>query len=299
MKTASQTLIDFLNSSQQMTVVDLYTFSILRHSYPDGGSLTAYYNDYRYCTWDQAITVGGLTYSATGVLLERDRVRTMIGVEVDTLNIRAFASGSMNVEGVPFLQACAQGTLDGAIVKLERAFMDGTTIKGNVVVFSGRVAQVNTSRSAAEITVNSDLELLNIKMPRNLYQTSCQHTLYDAGCTASRATYTKSATINTTGGMPTTTRFSLAGTSMPASGYYDLGAVIFTSGDLDGTMSTIKSWDGTTVTLVNPLPSVPVISGTVKIYPGCDKTQTTCAGRFNNLPNYRGFPFIPVPETSA
>lgn len=279
-----------------MTVVDLYTFSVLKHSYPVGGSLTPYYVEYRYNTWDKDVTVNGNVFSSTGAFMERDRVRTIIGVEVDTLNIRAFASDTMTLDGYPFLKACAMGSLDGALVKLERAFFNGTTLVGTIVVFSGRVAQVNTSRSVAEITVNSDLELLNIKMPRNLYQPSCQHTLYDSGCAANRNSFAASVTVNLSIGTPTTTKFAISGTSQ-ASGYYSLGAMVFTSGALNGTLATVKSWDGTYVTLVKPLPNIPTNGTTARIYPGCDKTQTTCANRFGNLANYSGFPYIPVPET--
>jgi hypothetical protein len=34
-------------------------------------------------------------------------------------------------------------------------------------------------------------------------------------------------------------------------------------------------------------------------YPGCDRLQATCSGKFANLPNFRGCPFIPVPETAV
>jgi hypothetical protein len=34
-------------------------------------------------------------------------------------------------------------------------------------------------------------------------------------------------------------------------------------------------------------------------YPGCDKTQTTCASnKFSNLVNFEGFPYVPAPETA-
>lgn len=33
------------------------------------------------------------------------------------------------------------------------------------------------------------------------------------------------------------------------------------------------------------------------IYPGCDKQQSTCSAKFNNLIHFRGFPY--VPENSA
>ena len=46
-----------------------------------------------------------------------------------------------------------------------------------------------------------------------------------------------------------------------------------------------------------PLPNVPAVGDTFSVFPGCDKTKTTCAGKFSNIARFRGFPFVPVPET--
>jgi hypothetical protein len=43
---------------------------------------------------------------------------------------------------------------------------------------------------------------------------------------------------------------------------------------------------------------VPAPGDTFIAYPGCDKTQSTCSGKFSNLVNFGGSPYIPVPETS-
>jgi hypothetical protein len=33
------------------------------------------------------------------------------------------------------------------------------------------------------------------------------------------------------------------------------------------------------------------------VYPGCDKQQATCRGKFANLARFRGQPYVPAPET--
>jgi uncharacterized phage protein (TIGR02218 family) len=35
------------------------------------------------------------------------------------------------------------------------------------------------------------------------------------------------------------------------------------------------------------------IGDTFDVTAGCDKSLATCRGRFNNVPNFRGFPYIP------
>jgi len=37
-----------------------------------------------------------------------------------------------------------------------------------------------------------------------------------------------------------------------------------------------------------------VVGKQVIVYAGCDKTPQTCKNKFNNLQNFRGFPYIPV-----
>ena len=43
--------------------------------------------------------------------------------------------------------------------------------------------------------VLSALELLNIQMPRNVYQSVCLHTVYDGGCALVKATYTVTGSV--------------------------------------------------------------------------------------------------------
>ena len=45
-----------------------------------------------------------------------------------------------------------------------------------------------------------------------------------------------------------------------------------------------------------PLPFAPSPGDAFTVYAGCDHTQGTCQGRFNNLANFRGFPYVPPPE---
>jgi len=47
------------------------------------------------------------------------------------------------------------------------------------------------------------------------------------------------------------------------------------------------------------LPFAPAAGDVFTAYPGCDKTQATCASpKFSNLVNFEGFPYVPAPETA-
>ncbi len=292
---------EFLNTAQQFIVCDLWTLYVSNPAWNDVEGLTNYSIPYRYTTWDKDVTLYDEagnpidTWVATGPLIERDRVRSVIGVEVDRLQMRVYANDTMLIRGRPFLQAAVRGDLDGCRVELERAFFDSSMqIKGVLKMFAGRLAPSKVSRSVAEFEIAADLELLNIQMPRNLYQAGCQNTLYDAGCKVSQVDVARDGTV---GAGATTTTFSASMSPSAAAGTLDLGGVLFTSGALEGVVCTIKSWDGATVSLINPLPFAPAAGDTFKAWYGCNKTTDACTNKFNNVVNFRGFPFVPVPET--
>ena len=182
MKPASTALQNLL-ASRHFYAADLYTFSLV-----GGGVL-------RLCAGDRDITASGNRFSAQGPRIDRKdnkaKCHWKIGVEVDTLVFDVLPQPGDLVNGQPFLAACVQGVFDGAELTLERAFMAnyGDTSVGTVVLFAGRVAEIDLGRAVATFTINSHLELLNQKLPRNLWQPGCVNSLGDASCGVDLAAY--------------------------------------------------------------------------------------------------------------
>jgi uncharacterized phage protein (TIGR02218 family) len=72
------------------------------------------------------------------------------------------------------------------------------------------------------------------------------------------------------------------------------GRLWFTDGPLAGTDPVeIFSVSGSTITLFEPLPSLPVVGNAVTLKEGCDGTVQMCRDRFSNAINHRGFPAVP------
>ena len=59
----------------------------------------------------------------------------------------------------------------------------------------------------------------------------------------------------------------------------------------------VKLFASGTFTLLYPLPAPCANGDTFDAYPGCDKLEATCISKFNNKPNFGGYPFVPTPET--
>jgi uncharacterized phage protein (TIGR02218 family) len=294
MKAASSQLLALL-ASRQFYSADLYQFSLI-------GGTNLYY-----CGGDQDIVWNAITWSSgqrgtnSGPFFDRKdnkaKCHWKVGVEVDTLVFDCIPGGA-TIGGESFLSFVRQGGFDGAELTLYRAFMPtyGNTADGTVIMFVGRVAEVDASRSMATFTVNSHLELLNQNMPRNLYQSGCVNTLFDASCTLNMASFGVSGTVASG-----STASALNATLVQATGYFNLGQVTFTGGTNNGYSRTVQTHvhgSPSTVSLISPFPSPPAPGDTFTIYPGCDKQASTCSVRFQNLINFRGEPWIPQPATS-
>ena len=283
MKDASGTLLSLLGSSAAIFCADLYTFTLRDASV------------YRWTSADIDIVSGGNTFSSLGPLIKRGKVREVIGLEIGTLQITLMRGGTLAFLNQPFPLAAMNGAFDGASVRLERAFMPnfGDMSAGTINRFEGNVAKVTPSSTQIELEVKSALELLNVPLPRNVFMPQCVNTHYDGGCGLSRTTYTVTGTAT---GTPTTTTIPSAVSG--ASGYYKLGVLTMTSGANSGLKRAIKDFSGGTFTLAIPLPDAPSAGDTFTAYPGCDRTQATCTSKFSNSTRFRGFPYVPPPETA-
>ncbi len=279
MKQASSDLIAHLEAGPPFIMTDLFEFSLL-----SGVSL-------RYCSFDVDVVYDGYTYASTGPIVTRSQTRSVVGVEVDTLTLTV-APGPLDlIEGQPWIRAATSGALDGASLSLYRVFFQpDASVVGGVTLFSGQVAELKNSRNSVQITVNSTLQLLNLKMPRNLWQPGCLHTLYDTDCGATRS---GAAATVASGSTAIVLNCGLS----QAARWFDQGYIEFTSGALMGEKRTIKSYTPGTLQLLMPLPAIPVVGAGFTAYPGCDKTQATCQTKFGNLAHFRGFPYIPSADT--
>jgi len=280
MKPAS-TALQSLLATDEFYMADLYTITLLDSTV------------IRLTTADIDIVSGGNIFSSQGPVIERGSVKWQLGLEVDTLEITAYPTADNLVEGEPFLSAVRTGALDGAELQLERAFMPtwGDTSAGTVVLFVGRIGEIEAGRTSAKITVNSHLELLSQQMPRNLYMPGCTHTLFDSGCALLKSNYTASATVQVGA---TISNVPISGTR--PDGYYSLGTLLFTSGANEGLTRTIKYHAGGVLQVLVPLPAAPAAGDTLSVTAGCDKTQATCQSKFSNIANFRGFPYVPAAE---
>lgn len=276
-------LLAFLNSTTQVYMVDLVTVTL------SGGAAI------RYSAGDMAVTINGNTY-ALGPIIKRGETNLSVGIEVDTLDVTFAADASVTINGVPILQFIAAGGLDGARLMLERAFTSapGQPWVGMVALFTGRVSDAQASRYEAPLTVTSDAELLNVMIPRNVYQPGCSNTLFDGTCGLLKSAFAATGTATTA---TDTLRTAFTTGLAQSAAYFALGWAVGLTGANAGIGRTIKTFAAGVIGTVQPWPLAVAVGDTFTVYPGCDKTQATCATKFANVIRFRGQPYVPAPET--
>jgi uncharacterized phage protein (TIGR02218 family) len=282
-KAASPALIALLNSNTQFIMADLYTFTLV------GGSVL------RYSSAPTAVVANGFTF-ALGPKFERSQTRTVIGTQVDELDIRAYPEETDLIGAIPWMQACWQGQLDGALLQLERAFMPsyGVTTPGTVVLFAGRISDIDCSRTCIDMKCRSHLELLNIQMPRRLWQASCSHVFGDAMCQFDRASLalTFAAAAGSTG--------TLIQGAPSSSTPFAQGTIVGVSGVNAGQTRTITGFtSGSVVAVKLAFLATPSAGDGFRLLPGCDHSVATCTSVFANAVHFGGQPYIPTPETAV
>ena len=277
----------------------------------------------RYSTADVDITYGGNLFSSA-LFFDQAGSKAVLhlktGMDTDTWQVHVMpvdidpvtgAAYPIKINNTPWLAAAANGALSGATVDIHRAFWpswpqpwtsplpahtDGSGTFVLVDYFAGRVAAVDVMRNQAVISVNSWLDQFTVMMPRNLWQSACRHNLFDAGCQLVQASFAVNGTSQAG-----STQSSIVTTGLGfTSGYFTLGQVLMTSGLNNGFRRMVKTWDGTSLILIAPLPFAVSPGDTFTAYPGCNKILLgDCTTKFSNAVNFGGQDLIPQPETAV
>jgi uncharacterized phage protein (TIGR02218 family) len=292
MKTYSAGLKEFLSSAnaEQMVFADCYIITLVT-------------GDVFYYTTAQVditvVPVGQIvsrTFKANQLLISGLKYRASINIEVDEQELRMTPQTGFTMLGQPWNLFVRTGQLDGATIRRDRYFFQdwGQPTEGGVILFKGLIAAVDSIGAVStSMKAKGETVLLTANMPRNFYQASCKNTLFDGDCGLNRTLFADSGFVD---GTPTRSIIPWAGSTAD---YYALGTIRFSDGPNAGQSRSVKSSSATQIVVNYPFEFVPEVGNAFVAYPGCDKTMGTCETKFNNLDNYIGFPFVPVPETAA
>ena len=245
------------------------------------------------------VATGIVDYIVGNTRIERGDITTSVGLSVDEckVTLHCYQDSIIGVLSLPNFALI--GGFDNAHLKIELAVMPsyGDTAVGVIHLFEGSVTDVVLDLSQIELTISSAAVLLDVQIPRVVYQPSCTHTLFDSRCGLRAADSTAPRTV-----LASASTGYLSFTDGSAAGVYTLGRILFTSGANAGLSRTVSSHTmtaGVSVVLpLYPFPFIAAIGDSFTISLGCDKSRALCSSRFNNASQFLGWEYMPVPEVS-
>ena len=286
-KTTSDRLKDLLLTSQTFYMTDVYEIALI-----DGMLL-------HYTSCDLPLTIDHVRY--VPLAIQRDGTRQTNDISVDEMHLTMQAMPDQRLDDcTTIMQGIVAGRFADAELKLFRLFSPQpfTIHMGSIdsdyalLWWVGRLNIESAGGITIEATVASATELLNTKFPTHLYYPPCIYTLGDTGCGVDLQKFCMRGKVQNS------TQSVIQSDLNLQEGYLTNGSLQFISGKNAGITRTIRTNSGGTISLVLPFYYAPEVGDTFSVLPACDKSMNCCKVRFNNLARFRGYPFIPVPETA-
>lgn len=246
--------------------------------------------EWRYTSAAQPIEALGYTWEPVSVAM--GGVTQSNDMTKDTLSVKLPRDDSL---ATSFLGYVPDQTTS---VTIYRGHLDDPEF---LVYWKGRVASYKVTGDNVSLECEPIFTSLRRPGLRARYQKSCRFALYGRGCRLNSEGWATPGRCTGINGAVVTVPEAA---SLPAG--WLIGGMLRSP---DGILRYIVNHVGDQVTLMRPVKSlVEAFANSgygynygsyyggveVKLYPGCDRSRTTCEGKFNNLDNYGGFPWIPT-----
>ena len=235
---------------------------------------------------DRTIEIAGLSYVASTGLDGRS-AEASLGLAVSGTEV----TGALHDESL-LETDLLNGLYDGAT--LETWLVDWSQPEHRMLLDVSTIGEVKRSEFAFTAELRGLAQKLDQEIGRR-YQQSCSADLGDARCGLTLdARYSETVSL-----LAASTRTDLVfGLVDRPDDWFTGGVVQSLDGANAGARATIRSQRMTTegmtlLTLWTPFAAPPAPGDMVRLTPGCDKSLATCAQKFANVANFRGFPHMP------
>jgi len=165
-----------------------------------------------------------------------------------------------------------------------------TNLSSYVIFFKGKIAFVQIKNKMATAQLESKSKILLRKVPSIIYQSYCNHDVFNSGCGLDEFLYIRTGVVaSLTAGNATIEVTWLDGKPDPDIGDFQGGRMI-----LGTDLRLITGHSVADVFQVQiPFDSRMAIGVNVSLYPGCDGSPVTCKDRYDNLIHHLGMSYIP------
>ncbi|GAB4576455.1 MAG: DUF2163 domain-containing protein [Rhodothalassiaceae bacterium] len=230
---------------------------------------------------DRDIVLDGLVYRASGGI-SASALRETGDLAVDNLALSGIISDdSLDPKDL------AEGRFDGARVEL--FLLDWSDPgAGKLVLKSGDIGRTVFKDGLFE----AEMRGLTQKLTRGIvetYSAGCRAELGDRRCKRSLLAFRRDGRVASV----INARSFLADGLEESDNWYAFGRVTWHSGGNGGLESGIGESSPGQIILSEVPPNPIAVGDLFTIVAGCDKTRETCIGKFDNIANFRGEPFVP------
>ena len=236
---------------------------------------------------DQPLAFGGTDFEPESGL-SASEIRAGSDLSVDSQD----AEGALTSERITETDIL-DGRWDNALVEVWR--VNWAAPGQRVLIRRGAIGELRRGRMSFVAEVRSMAHVLGQTVGR-VYQGTCDAALGDSRCGVNIT----AAAYRGTGAVVDPIRdraFTASGISGFANGWFAFGVLEWASGGNSGRRDEIMLHEiasgVVTITLLEAPVRVITSGDTFTIRAGCDKRAETCAAKFSNILNFRGFPHIP------
>lgn len=216
----------------------------------------------------------------------------------DTQAELGFAVGGGDLAGVLAAESLSEDALAAGLydaASLEVWLVDWQAPDNRLLLQTGLLGEVRRAGSGFVAELRSDMQHVE-EVRGRLFQAGCSADFGDARCgvDAGGPAWSASASVSATDGAAT---LETSGLSAFASGWFTAGRLVFTGGANAGGAVEVRghavSGGRAVLDLWQPAARLIAVGDPFRVTAGCDKRFETCAGRFANQVNFRGFPHMP------
>ena len=233
---------------------------------------------WRFTSRDSDVTYDGETYEPAAI----ERSSLSFGTTLETTSM-TLSVGALTEEIRDYI---AQNPLTQtwvSVMRLHDGASDASTL------FVGQVGTVSFKGATAEIECVGFEHYLEMKLPTQLFQASCNNTVFDSRCALSEEEFSRTSTavtVSTSGRILTADEFDVE------DGWFTYGWV-----EYKRQKRMIVDHEGTSITIQYAFTGVEE-GASFTAFAGCDGDIATCRDKFGNVENFFGTPYIPTDNPS-
>lgn len=237
---------------------------------------------------DEDVAFDGMTYAAASGFTASE-VQSTLGLAVDNLAVIGALSAAALTE-----DDLAAGLYDDADIEIWRVnWQDAESQR--VLMRKGNLGEVSRGKTAFEAEMRGLAHKLNQPVGRAFLK-NCDADLGDTRCGVDlgQGTFTGNGAVSAV--LTPSRVFTASGLDPFTSGWFSGGKLTWTTGANAGRAMEVKAHgkaNAVTVDLWQAMSEAVAPGDQFTISAGCDKTFATCKAKFDNIANFRGFPYMP------